>query len=549
MQGKEKQNKKEIWALLVIIIIAQSLLLVKLGSDKESMHIDEYFTLTVDGDGKLYHYSNPEVYDTWTSAEEYERYLSVDEEERFDYKAIYDETLFDMVHPPLYYFIYHTVRSVFPHADSRQLGYLLNVILFVGCQFTLFLLGRLLFRNNIKALLPVLFYGISTAALHTVLLIRMYMMCNLFGVLLVYFLALLYLKGVTIRRLIPFGVVLALGVLTHYYFIFLALFLCGAYTITLLKRKAFRDVGAVLAAIALSALATFAVHTHIFDQLLHSEKSTTAFSTQVNFDLIKGHVIEYFRILTDNILPGTFLIVAIVILCLLFVPAIRNLQKETTDEGRFILLLSLSVALYFLFVAFIAPYIEVRYIIVFPQIYLLLIFAIFYICENIFRENSGKKALAGLLVLFLVFQLGGTYRDVTAIEENSASVRQGRTFHRVGLPIITFGSQGPSWLLFSEVIPKGTSDELYLTSTDEILRMKSADYIFEAADSAGVEMENGVEVMFSQASEETEKEVLELIKQTGGYETITLVDDSGKWSPRFYKLDEDLPGQKLYRIT
>jgi hypothetical protein len=119
----------------------------------------------------------------------------------------------------------------------------------------------------------------------------------------------------------------------------------------------------------------------------------------------------------------------------------------------------------------------------------------------------------------------------------------------VGLPVITFGFQGPSWLLFSEVVPEGTSDELYYTGTDELLRMKSAEYIFEAADSAGVEMKNGVEVMFYQTSKETEQEVLELIKQTGGYETITLVDDSGKWSPRFYKLDKNLPGQKMYRIT
>ena len=55
------------------------------------------------------------------------KYVTVAENERFDYATVYYNQTQD-VHPPLYYFFLHTVCSLFPRSFTKWTGIGLNFV-------------------------------------------------------------------------------------------------------------------------------------------------------------------------------------------------------------------------------------------------------------------------------------------------------------------------------------------------------------------------------------------------------------------------------------
>jgi hypothetical protein len=136
------QNRRAQIIALIVIIILQLLVVFHFSFQKEGYFIDEIFSFSLANSYyKINHKFEYSLYDRWTETEHLNNLLVVPEEHRFAYGSVYINQAFD-VHPPIYYFILHTISSFFPESFSMWYGLAINIVFFVVCTIYLFLLSN-----------------------------------------------------------------------------------------------------------------------------------------------------------------------------------------------------------------------------------------------------------------------------------------------------------------------------------------------------------------------------------------------------------------------
>lgn len=116
------------------------------------------------------------------SREDFMSYVAVQEGQRFDYASVYYNQTQD-VHPPVFYFLLHTVCSLFPGSFTKWTGLGLNFALFGGTIAALYALGMEIFEGENswkKSLFVCALYAFSGEAISNATMIRMYMLLTLF---------------------------------------------------------------------------------------------------------------------------------------------------------------------------------------------------------------------------------------------------------------------------------------------------------------------------------------------------------------------------------
>ena len=229
-------SKRLTFVLLIAIIILSETIIFHNATLKFGFHIDELlsfghsnssnggflFPLKISG---LLFDLNDAVYNGWIEPDIFWDYLTVQENEVFRYSEIINN-LSDSVHPPLYYFLLHTVCSFFPETFSKWLGIIPNMVLFSFVLIILYKLSLLLLKSRAKSLLVCSVYGFSLEAVNATIFIRSYLLLTLITLLLVLeTIKLLIDSEPKPSRLIKVFLIALLGSLTHYYFyIFLVIF-------------------------------------------------------------------------------------------------------------------------------------------------------------------------------------------------------------------------------------------------------------------------------------------------------------------------------------
>lgn len=240
MKSLIKQNGALIAALIIICSVCMLFF-----SRKEGMFIDEIYSF-----GLANSYYAPyvtdlkggDMTDTVFSREELLDYLSVGEDDAFAAGSVYYNQTRD-VHPPLYYWLLNLASSLCAGHFSMWIGLILNLVIYLAALIVLYRLALLLFDSRLCAVAAVLLYGLSTLALSTVLMIRMYMLLTLFTLLLAYLIARLVKGGG--KRLLPLVTLTVFaGLMTQYYFVFYAFFVCAAYDVHLLIKRDWRAFAA-----------------------------------------------------------------------------------------------------------------------------------------------------------------------------------------------------------------------------------------------------------------------------------------------------------------
>ena len=110
-------NRRWAAALFVLIFILASVNFVFWAEQREGYHCDELWSHGLAN--STFHY---EVFDEsgaikWNTAADYDAYMTVAKDGRFDYLGVYYNQMTD-VHPPLFYAIMHTAASFFPGSAS-----------------------------------------------------------------------------------------------------------------------------------------------------------------------------------------------------------------------------------------------------------------------------------------------------------------------------------------------------------------------------------------------------------------------------------------------
>lgn len=343
-------------------------------------------------------YSEP----VWIGDGQFRDYLTVDTRDAFQYLSVYFNVKDDN-HPPVHFMLLHTVSSLFKGVIAPFQGQIINMLAILGCCALLMRIGILLESGKVISegygrlygACAAVLYGISSGAIATGLLIRMY------GVLTFFCMALFFLhlkkwmeKGFD-RKNKGMTAVTVLGFLTQYFFLFYCLGLALVTTILLIGQKRYRELKSYIRSMILAALFGVGLFPFAVSDVFFSGRGVEALEN------LRGSFADYLIrlrefgsiLLTRCFGRPIFALVGaalIVVLCgAVFWKKKQGMsvswRKESLTVG---VLLILPACGYFLLAAKMSPYLVDRYIMaLFP--FMALILTLLF--GAVFREICSKK--------------------------------------------------------------------------------------------------------------------------------------------------------------
>lgn len=352
------KKKKTFYLLFLLIWVVQMLTAFYFCTQKQGFHEDEYYTYYSTARTNGFYVEDGQ----WMERETYRNEFVVLPGQQFQYGLVKQVQSWD-VHPPVYYWVFHTVASLVPGVFSKWIGLAVNLV-FYGINICL--LGYLSWlisgKNEKVTLLVTLFYGLTPAAFSGVVFIRMYEMLTTFVLLS----AILHIKGLqkfSVKNVLLMMAVTYLGYLTQYYY-FIFLFYLGFFFCCYLlwKKRSFRDCliygGSQLVAFGLAYL----TYSSCLGQMFRGQRGAQA--TENFFDWSNTlERISFFGNLLDEYVFGKCLSVLILLILLLglwlFYQKRRRANPERTEHksgqkaglGTAFFMLAFATAGYFLTVS------------------------------------------------------------------------------------------------------------------------------------------------------------------------------------------------------
>lgn len=200
-------------------------------TQKQGFHEDEFYTYYSTARTNGFYVEDGK----WMERDVYRNEFVVLPGERFQYGLVKEVQSWD-VHPPMYYWVFHTVASLVPGVFSKWIGLSVNLF-FHGIN--LILLTYLSYlasgRDERLPLLVTFVYGFSPAAMSGVVFIRMYVMLTTF-VLLCAILHVRAVRRLSVKTLLAMAGVTYVGFLTQYYYFIFLFFVATAFCVWMLWR-------------------------------------------------------------------------------------------------------------------------------------------------------------------------------------------------------------------------------------------------------------------------------------------------------------------------
>ena len=433
-------------------------------------------------------------------------YITVNQD-KFNYVSVYCNQIPD-VHPPLFYFLLHTVSSFFPNTFSKWIGLSLNIIIFILTLFVLYKTAAALFHSKEISGFVVVLYGLSTIAISTVIMIRMYMLLTLFTTLLVYeFVQFLNGKNNYISILI----VIYLGMMTQYFFAFFTLFLCICTGIYLLKKKEYRRLLLLFISCVAAVMLLFLTFPACISQLTANKgpSGNGVISRLKDVGSYKGRIIAFSKFVYHGMFAAGIIFLLIVVCGLVYHLLNRKnrVSMPSNDSGRIILILLLAFIPSFLLISIVAPYQKERYIYhIIPLTVLFIGFALYYF-------NYPEKIYKWLMIIALPLSYYGTIRyqpdnlyksDKQYIQELSSYTDD---------PCIYIQAYNSNPPITQDLVFLLQFDEVFLT---EKLPTEKLDSFIEAHKNA----DHLVVFIGEYPKDQDESELLKSIQKLYGYESV-----------------------------
>lgn len=481
------QHERKAYVILLLIIIVCNCLMLLIFAGKKAFHIDEVWSYSLSnshekpflyywqvGTGEIgsetrsYKLKNGEqnpfysdndnrFYEQWHSGEEFHDYLTVQENERFDYSNVYYNQTCD-VHPPLYYFLLHTICSFFPDSFSKWYAAVINLFFYSLSLIALFFLGRQVFRSDKKALLAVAVWGLSRAGLSNAAFLRMYMIMTFFTVLLAYF----HMRLIENYKLkyvaLIFAVNLA-GFLTQYYFYIFSFFITTSVCVYLLFKKRIKQLliyaFTVLASVGAAILVFPAAIVHL-TQGVYTNRTVNGLLGLFGRSNLLTYLLQDYTGLAyheKTLFVDLFPLIAVAAVLILWLKACKNktdkkkkiasvIGRLRADYTVFLISLMLSGVLVGRIAPY-KPYFNDRYVFA-----LLPLFALPFVSVACFlakkaaslfkKEKYDFKAAVAILMIFAVLsntlnenRYFGRSRNLSEIDDIVAEAVDGGTFYYV----------------------------------------------------------------------------------------------------------------------
>ena len=242
-KGNPVNRNTRLFLLAMAALLAVQLsVLIFYGNKKAGFHEDELYT---------YYSSNKTaglfVNDRqWMDCKELANEFVVLPGEQFRYSVVRQMQSWD-VHPPFYYYIFHTASSLSLGVFSKWTGIAVNLIAYV-LSYILLAWGAYMAAQDKQAMLlsflTCLAWGFGSAVISGVMFIRMYQWLTVFVLLCMD----LHLRAVKKRDfraaafLLPVCLTVFCGFLTQYYYIIFHFFLGAGFCFWLLKNRKMKEL-------------------------------------------------------------------------------------------------------------------------------------------------------------------------------------------------------------------------------------------------------------------------------------------------------------------
>lgn len=278
--------------IFIILFVFNISLAAYYINQKEGWHMDEQWSYghanstkgayLADNIDSFFYASGSNIHDKWLNGKVFHDYLTTQNDEQFRYAHIW-KNLKTVEHPPLFFVLLHTICSFTPDIFSPWQAGSLNLLAFALTLIVLYKLARIYLKDDIAAMLPVFWWGFSSAGLATVLFMRMYMLQTLFAVCLIYQASRMINEETSSKkRLFLIFLFSALGMITHYSSVFFSFFVTGTYELFLLFQKRWKTALLFPVIMLISVGVLFILFPSAWDVLQNSFRAKEATKKALN---------------------------------------------------------------------------------------------------------------------------------------------------------------------------------------------------------------------------------------------------------------------------
>lgn len=391
----ELKKKKNIMIILILIILAQVIIRIYVGYEKEYFHMDEAYSYGLMNYNKLNIADNEDFYNKWHDSNYYKDYLEVNKNEKWNIKPVYENQKND-VHPPLYYFLLRIFATFSVDSFSKWTGIILNIIIFIISSIFVYLISNKLFKNKIYSLLVCAINGFTLISLESSIYIRMYELSNLNILIITYLHLKIYNeKKLNFKKLFPIMISLIIGGLTHYYYFIYVLAICIIFEFKYIKTKDYKNLIKYNISIIISAILYLLIFPYAINHILFGYRGIKTNSGIIDF--IKNIGI-YLFILSKGITNNLILIIIGIVYFIC-----RKKEKNSIKKNNKILILVMPILLYFIVVSKNSPYTEIRYVIPIYSISTICLIYILKIYLRRFWDNKNTLFILGMICIVVLY--------------------------------------------------------------------------------------------------------------------------------------------------
>ncbi len=336
---------------------------------------------------------------TWVQGQDYIDYLTVSEDNTFNYASVYYNQRGD-VHPPLFYILLHTICSIFQGVFSKWFGLALNIILLLITLIVLYQMGMKYFGGKGIALAIVIAYACSSGFMSTAMFIRMYTLLTLMTLLCCYVHLKIQEADYHLSKKLAVALFFSVlgGYYTQYYFVLYALGIAVVMFLSMLVHKKYKSAfqyGTVLACAAIAGIIIwpFSVK-HVFTG--YRGRASLSILTSGSFYAYKAkymfqHIIQ--QIFGGNLFLPILAFLTAIVVCLLLG---KFLWKKKLPFAK-IFLVAVPIFIYTFVVGQISPFLTDRYVMcTYPFWCIMFVCALYY---SILYLASGCSKSAALILI------------------------------------------------------------------------------------------------------------------------------------------------------
>lgn len=399
---KALKKAAEKYLAIVLVILLVSAVCLLFSGRKAGMFIDEIYTFGLSNSDHapfLKDIKNGTLIGATLTREELLDYVTVDGDEGFDFGSVYYNQVND-VHPPLYYWLFNIMSTLNRGCFSMAGALWLDWALYIAAIIMLYRLSLLLFERREIAAAAAVLYGLSVIGLSTMLMIRMYVLLTLLTLCLAYC-TLRQMRRPSIKNCAAVGVFIFLGLMTQYYFVFYAFFLCAAYVLYALIKKDYRSMlcfaACAFAGVALLVLVFPACLTHLF-----ADKLVSGANAVDNLTKLSQYAYRFRRFFGEarHGLKAAIYTALVCVLLLVLLHRKLRLQLRMHKLSFESLYIILPAFVTFVLVAVISPVDEARYIYNIVPFFVLAVAFLLYLADKaLWIYGTARLRYAALAVI------------------------------------------------------------------------------------------------------------------------------------------------------